>query len=87
MSRAWCANPHCETGRRRAARRPLAELQPQLPGDQLGILEQHLVERADPEQDDDAGMVVAQIEVLADELAVLTRGRHGQSGQSSGIGS
>ena len=54
-----------------AAGWPLAQLQPQLAGDQLGVVEEDLVERADPEQQDDAGVLVAQLEVLADQLAVL----------------
>ena len=37
-------------------------------------------------QDDDARMVVSQIEVLVNQIAVLGTS-HSQSGQSSGIGS
>src|SRR5688572_30817244 len=73
---------------RRSTRRTLPELQPKLAGNQLGILEQHLVERANPEQNDDARMVVTQLQVLVDEVAVRCTPLHGgQSGQSSGIGS
>src|SRR5205085_9073158 len=56
--------------RRAAAGGPLAELEAELARDQLGVLEEHLVEGADAKEEDYAGVGVAELEILADELAV-----------------
>ena len=58
-------------GRGAAAGTLLGQLEAKGVGNHLGIVEEGLVEGADPEEQDHAGVVVAQAQVLGDHLAVL----------------
>ena len=57
-------------GRAAAAGGPLAQLEAQLARQQLGVIEEDLVEAADPEEEEHARLAVAQGQVLAHQLAV-----------------
>src|SRR6185312_9263084 len=49
---------------------PVGQLQAEFPRDQFGVVEEDFVEGADPEEEDHAGVGVAQREILADQFAV-----------------
>ncbi len=58
-------------GGRGPAGRAVGQLEAELARDQLGVVEEDFVEGADAEEENNTGVGVAQLEVLADQVAVL----------------